>query len=101
MDIVIWAVVFVVGVVASGFFLWVAMKLLGLDGSFWALVLASGISSACALIPFAGIVLAPVVLFWLLYKFTSMDNWLYGVIMVVIARVLTAVTAVGIMRLLA
>lgn len=72
-------------------FLWVAMKIVRVDGAFAALFIASAISTLLGLVPYAGGILAIVALLYLLYKWTDMDNWLMGIVIVVLARVLGTV----------
>lgn len=81
-------------------FLWIAMKIVRVDGSFLALLLASVISILLGLIPYAGGILSFACLLYLLYQWTDMDSWLYGFFMVLIARALAMLAFVGIYGLI-
>ena len=78
--------------------LWVAMRIVRVEGAFGLLLLASAISTLVGLIPVAGNMLSFLVLLVLLYKWTDMDNWLYALLMTAIARGLSLVLLLVLLR---
>ena len=91
MDIVLLIIGLCFATGLSTVLLWVAMRIVRVEGSFGLLLLASTISTLVGLIPVAGNILSFLVLLVLLYKWTDMDNWLYALLMTAIARGLAIV----------
>jgi hypothetical protein len=92
---------FVIGILISAFCLWAGMKLTRVDGSFSAMLVISIISSLFGFIPFAGWVIASIVMFVLICKWTDANFWPDAVLMVVVARALALFVAFGMAGILA
>ena len=88
-----------IGAIVSATFLWMAMKIVRVEGSFLALLLASAMAIAIAFIPCLGGALSFIVLLYLLYKWTDMDSWMYGLLMVLIARALAMIAYIAVYAL--
>ncbi|MGD8570683.1 MAG: hypothetical protein PVJ39_21535 [Gammaproteobacteria bacterium] len=86
----------VFSLIFTAFFLWLGMKLMqvytgaGWSGSycsFWELLIATAASAIVGELPYVGLVLSWVVLFWLLLKFTE-ANIGEVIIMVIFSKVI-------------
>jgi len=76
--------------VISGGLLWCGLALTGESGDIRALFIAALVASLLQLIPFAGGLISFLVLLVLLSKWTSVDIWPGGVLVVVVANFLGA-----------
>jgi hypothetical protein len=87
MEIVSFIVAFLIQVVATTVFLWLAMKLTKEDGPFFGLLAAASIATLIQLlpIPYVGWILSLIVLLALISKFTSAEIWPDAVLIVVVA----------------
>lgn len=79
------------------FFLWLAMKIIKIEGSFFEIFIASLIAGLALLIPFVGFFLSYIVLLILISKWTSADIWPEGAIMVLIAWGMGYFTTIGLL----
>ena len=98
MEIVSFSVVFLIQVVATTVFLWLAMKLTKEDGPFLGLLAAASIATLVELlpIPYVGWILSFIVLLVLISKFTSAEIWPDAVLIVVVAWSLSSFAAFAI-----
>ncbi|GEM_PF-3084478 len=81
-------VVFAIQIVLSAGLLWFAMKLLGEEGRFVALIIACVIASVISLIPYIGWLLGLIALIVLITKFTSAGGFT-AILMVIISWAIT------------
>ena len=84
---------FVVATILSAGCLWVAMKLTGVGGTFFAMLLIAAIGSVLLQLPFIGWLVALVVMFVLIKKWTDASIWPDAVLMVVVAYVVALVAS--------
>ena len=89
-DVLLFLVLLVVQTVISGSLLWVGLAVTGESGDIRALFLASFISSFFKIIPYLGGLIGFFALLALLSKWTTVDMWPGGVLVVVIANFLGA-----------
>lgn len=100
MEVLLTLVVLAAATLFTAVLLWLAMKIVRVQGSFLLLLLASAIAAVAGLIPYAGGLLSFVVLIVLLNRWTDMDNWVYALLMVVVARGLAILIGIGLYTLI-
>lgn len=76
----------VLGTLLTALCLWAGMKLTGVDGSFFAMIIIAAISSLLTIIPVAGTVISTIVLFLLITKWTDANLFPDAVLMVIVAQ---------------
>ena len=99
--LVLYMMAFVVGTLFSAICLWVAMLLTRLQGTFVAIATIAAISTLVGLIPVVGWILAIIVMFVLICKWTDAEFWPDAVLMVVVANVVSAIARAALVGLLA
>jgi hypothetical protein len=92
---------FIIGSIISAVSLWCGMKLTKVQGTFLGMMLIAAVSGLCGLIPAVGAIVALIVMFFLISKFTDAQFWPDAVLMVVVANVLYNISILAIPAFLA
>ncbi len=90
------SLILVVGIFVSAFFLWVGAKVTGVDVEFIQLLVIAVIASVLGLIPMIGGILGIIVMFVLVCKWADIPFFPDALLMVVVARLASFLTALAI-----